>query len=249
MKYALVQGQHREAQPGLFGECPACGSVMTPKCGQLKIWHWAHRSIRHCDPWWENETSWHRRWKNQFPSDWQEKVHKAENGEKHVADVRTNSGVVLEFQHSPLPLNERTAREAFYPKMVWVVRASTRDAAKLSQGIVMRIGQPQIYVVRSDTCALLRAWAGSGVPVYFDFGDGDPNLWRLTPERSNGMAYLLPVGKASFVAEYLAGETLERTCAAYIEKTLSNLTRTLWPQPLSKFERHLARKERARPRF
>jgi hypothetical protein len=29
---------------------------MTPKCGQLKVWHWAHRSTRSCDPWWENET-------------------------------------------------------------------------------------------------------------------------------------------------------------------------------------------------
>ena len=185
---------------------------MTPKCGQLKVWHWAHRSIRSCDPWCENETPWHRAWKNQFPADWQERVDRADNGEKHVADVRTKSGVVLEFQHSPLPLRERAAREAFYRNMVWVVHASSRDKAKLSQGIVMRVGQPQIYVVRSDACALLRAWGGSGVPVYFDFGDGDPNLWRLTPDRRNGIAYLMPVGKASFVAEYL-GLLRPRACA------------------------------------
>ncbi len=222
---------------------------MTPKCGQLKVWHWAHRSVRHCDPWWENETPWHRGWKNQFPADWQEKVDRSDSGEKHVADVKTNSGVVLEFQHSPLPLNERAAREAFYRNMVWVVRASARDRAKLSQGILTRVGQPPIYVVRSDACALLRAWGGSGVPVYFDFGVDDPNLWRLTPGRRNGMAHLMPVGKVSFVAEYLAGEAVEQTCAAYIDKTLSSLTRALRPQPLSQFERYLARRERARPRF
>lgn len=133
--------------------------------------------------------------------------------------------------------------------MVWIVRASSHDKAKLSQGIVMRIGQPQIYVVRSDACARLRAWGASGVPVYFDFGNGDPNLWRLAPDRRNGVAYIMPVGKASFVAEYLIGEAVERTCAAYIATTLNSLTRTLRPQPPSAFERHLARKRRARPRF
>lgn len=222
---------------------------MTPKCGQLKVWHWAHRSIRPCDPWWENETPWHRGWKNQFPADWQEKVHRADNGEKHVADVKTKSGVVLEFQDSPLPRHEGAAREAFYRNMVWVVHASARDKAKLSQGIVMRIGQPPIYVVRSDGCALLRAWGGSDVPVYFDFADGDPHLWRLSPGRRNGMAWLMPVGKASFVAEYLAGQAVEGTCNAYIEQALNRLTRTPPPRRPSEFERHLARKERARPRF
>lgn len=86
---------------------------MTPKCGQLKVWHWAHRSIRSCDPWWENETPWHRAWKNQFPADWQEKVHRTDNGEKHVADVKTKSGVVLEFQHSPLPLRNEQRGKRF----------------------------------------------------------------------------------------------------------------------------------------
>ena len=118
MKYALVQGQRQGAQPRLSGECPVCGSAVIAKCGQHRVWHWAHRSIRSCDPWWENETPWHRDWKNQFPADWQEKVHRADNGEKHVADVRTESGVVLEFQHSPLPAHERAAREAFYRDMV-----------------------------------------------------------------------------------------------------------------------------------
>ena len=45
---------------------------------------------RFCDPWWENETEWHRAWKDQFPADWQEIVHHAEDGEKHIADVKTD---------------------------------------------------------------------------------------------------------------------------------------------------------------
>jgi len=66
-----------------------------------------------CDPWWE-ETTWHRDWKAMFPVEWQEVVHHAPNGERHIADVRTEHGFVLEFQHSPLEPVERQARESFY---------------------------------------------------------------------------------------------------------------------------------------
>jgi hypothetical protein len=67
---------------------------MIAKCGQIRVWHWAHRAIRTCDPWWEPETKWHRDWKNQFPEDWQERIHKSEAGERHIADVKTDFGVV-----------------------------------------------------------------------------------------------------------------------------------------------------------
>ena len=101
MKFAVVEGERREeAQPGRSGKCPVCGAEVIAKCGEVKVWHWAHRGRRTCDPWWEHETKWHRDWKNQFPRDWQEKIQRSENGEKHIADVKTDRGEVLEFQHS-----------------------------------------------------------------------------------------------------------------------------------------------------
>ena len=42
----------------------------------------------------------------------------AQSGEKHVADVNTQSGMVIEFQHSHLDPLERAARERFYGNMV-----------------------------------------------------------------------------------------------------------------------------------
>jgi competence protein CoiA len=101
-EYALVNGQRQEAQPNLSGECPNCTGPMVAKCGEVRAKHWAHVGKRICDPWWENETEWHRAWKGQFPADWQEIVHPGENGEKHIADVKTDQGWVLEFQHSHL---------------------------------------------------------------------------------------------------------------------------------------------------
>lgn len=100
MKYALVNDERQEAQTGLSGKCTCCGHPTVAKCGEVKIWHWAHRGKRMCDAWWENETKWHRAWKEQFPKEWQEVVHLAEDGEKHIADVKIEQEYVIEFQHS-----------------------------------------------------------------------------------------------------------------------------------------------------
>src|SRR5262245_8008532 len=106
MKFAVVEGERREAQPGLAGECPFCRDAMIAKCGEVRVWHWAHWGTRTCDRWWEPETEWHRAWKNHFPVGWQEKIHTSEDGEKHFADVKTESGLVIEFQNSHLHRDE-----------------------------------------------------------------------------------------------------------------------------------------------
>jgi hypothetical protein len=160
--------------------CPACGAAVIAKCGNVKGWHWAHRGRRTCDPWWEHETEWHRTWKNHVPKDWQEIVHRAESGEKHIADVKTERGVVLEFQHSFVRPDEREARESFYPKMVWVVNGLRlkRDRAQffaslgagivvklkpltfsfpLNKGALLRIGQPAAYPC-SSTSDIVANW-------------------------------------------------------------------------------------------
>jgi hypothetical protein len=80
----------------------------------LVYWHWSHAGTRHCDPWWENETDWHRRWRSYFPEAEREIVHFDDVGEKHVADVKTSRGMVIEFQHSAMPPDELRARETFY---------------------------------------------------------------------------------------------------------------------------------------
>jgi competence CoiA-like predicted nuclease len=126
MKFAIVNGGRCEAEPGSVGECLACGDMAIATCGTHRIWHWAHKGTRICDRWWESETQWHRNWKNHFPKEWQEAIHSAPDGERHIADVKTGNGVVLEFQHSFLQEAERQSRELFYPKLVWVVDATRR---------------------------------------------------------------------------------------------------------------------------
>lgn len=121
MQYALVDGARREAFPGGRGVCPVCGAAAIAKCGPRILHHWAHASRRNCDPWWENETEWHRAWKNLFPANCREVCHIAPDGEIHRADIKTPTGIVIEVQHSAMTDAERQSREAFYGNLVWVI--------------------------------------------------------------------------------------------------------------------------------
>jgi competence protein CoiA len=140
-KFAVVDGERREANPGLPGKCLVCGDAMIAKCGLIRVWHWSHLVTRTCDPWWEPETEWHRNWKNQFPKDWQEFVHQSEHGEKYVADVKTKSGMVLEFQYSHLHRDEREQRETFIPR--WSGSLTGEDASKIERDSLPPLAQPR----------------------------------------------------------------------------------------------------------
>jgi len=151
------------------------------------------RGRRHCDSWWENETEWHRNWKGRFPVDWQEIVHHAEDGERHIADVKTDDEWVIEFQHSYIRPEERRFRESFYPKLVWVIDGLRRKTdvpgfqGALEQGTQIVANFPALKL-RSKKGALLRDWAGSRAHVFFDFGDIRrhlPALPMLRPETAS----------------------------------------------------------------
>lgn len=259
MQFGDIEGQRREAQPGLLAACPSCGATMIAKCGDHRRWHWAHRGVRACDSWWEPETEWHRCWKNEFPQEWQEIVHTSPGGEKHIADVKTPGGTVIEFQHSFLNAEERVSREAFYRNMVWVVdgRRRKRDAAQLLKciGPCVYARDPFIlYVTNHEECALLRDWHSCSVPVYFDLGvreeDGKPIFWRLDPVSRVGRAYLTPVSRDSFVKVHRGGRDTEKTFSEGIGLIVEGLRRTAQrPQPLLDFRRYAQRRRGFGRRF
>ncbi len=207
MKIALVGGIRCEAQPSLRGTCPACGDPMIAKCGEVRIRHWAHKSGSNCDRWWEPETEWHRAWKDKFPADWQEVVHTAGNGEKHIADVKTDHGWVIEFQHSPIKPDERRSRDTFYPKLVWVVDGTRRKTDREKFQNALNKGMPvgrnlRFRRVFSDKCKLLQEWAGSPAPIFFDFG-GDV-LWWLLYKRPDGAMYVAQFPRTEFIEIHLS---------------------------------------------
>ena len=221
MKFALINDQKTDPTPKATGNCQFCGSQMVAKCGNIKIWHWAHKAKSSCDPWWENETEWHRQWKNKFPASWQEVIHvDPSTSEKHIADVKTPHGLVIEFQNSPMNLAEMESREAFYDDMIWIVNGDTNNT--LNKGYFM-MGlcrepiqkNPLAYQVawwgRSQ---FLSNWGKASTKVYLDFGD--EVLWRIILYKDGeNMAAVAPIDKQAFIEDCLNEQSVR---VSYIEE-------------------------------
>ncbi|MFN6353438.1 MAG: competence protein CoiA [Cyanobacteriota bacterium] len=215
MKYALVGGQKSTPQPKLRGRCIHCGEDMIPKCGKVKLWHWAHKTTDMCDPWWENESLWHRAWKEHFPRDWQEVSHvNPVTGEKHIADVKNEFGLVIEFQRSTLSEIERVSREVFFQDMIWIVDGSrgSHDSAYFSMGVSGPVQKnPLLYGLEWwGQSRLLHFWSVSSKQVYLDFGHDV--LWRLVSfnaETRQGLVGLIP--KSDFIEDCLSLKSMRVT--------------------------------------
>ena len=185
MKFALVNGLKTEAYPKQEGQCPFCGCSVISKCGQFRIWHWAHRRSECCDSWTEPETEWHRSWKDEFPQEWQEVGHTdVSTSERHIADVKTADGLVLEFQHSYIGREEMEARQEFYGRLIWIVDAQPESDS--TNAYFFRMGlsgpvcsNPKAYTVCwYSQSKLLHKWGKSETDVYLDFRQPGV-LWRL----------------------------------------------------------------------
>nr|WP_262511701.1 competence protein CoiA family protein [Echinicola strongylocentroti] len=184
--------------------CPCCKSAVNAKCGDVKINHWAHIGKRKCESWWENETKWHRQWKNHFPEYWQEIVHSDETGEKHIADVKTKKDWVLEFQHSYITPEERNSRNTFYSKLVWIIDGLRRKTDRMQFQKILEessrapIGNLNIRKISfPEESRLLKEWFDCGVPVFFDFGQ--TGLWFLLPFDIKDEAYLIHFSREEFI--------------------------------------------------
>lgn len=125
MQYAINnEGLRIDAYPSGKAFCPSCKSEVIAKCGEFYIWHWAHAKNKSCDGWnYEPMSQWHLDWQKYFPSEQQEVVI-TKNDESHRADILTNSGTVIEIQHSPISSVDISKRENFYDRMVWIINAT-----------------------------------------------------------------------------------------------------------------------------
>jgi competence protein CoiA len=214
MKYArYMDDPQKEAFHKGRAICPVCDQPVLAKCGSQRVDHWSHLGLKDCDPWAENETQWHRAWKEKFPREWQEFTqHDQNSGEKHRADVRSSHGLVLEFQHSHIEPNERNARENFYKNMFWVVNGTRlkRDYPRFLKGMKdLRTTALQGFFLTPFPEECFPAnWLGSSVPVVFDFlglESDHPSeatreaIWCLLPGRAEGNAVVAALSRSSFV--------------------------------------------------
>ena len=211
MKFALLNDKRIEATKGAKGICPCCGNDLVAKCGEINIHHWSHK--KKCDDhWWENETEWHRNWKNYFPKEWQEIIQKDESGEKHIADVKTSSGWVIEFQHSAIATEERNSRDKFYKKLIWVVDGTRRttDVNQFQKVLndnthMDRPSEKLLHLGFPAWSTLLMEWKDSNALVLLDFKDrfsSNGDLLLIYPRMYKDEMFVSQLSRGVFI-EYL----------------------------------------------
>ena len=239
MRFALSNNERIEPTKGAKGLCPCCGSELVAKCGEIKVHHWSHK--KKCDDhWWENETEWHRNWKNQFPKEWQEIIQRDESGEKHIADVKTGSGWTIEFQHSPISKEERDSRDYFYNKLIWIVDGTRRKtdieqfdnliyhASNISnEPFILRVFDEETL----DRFRLNQEWGSSKSLVLFDFGKSEvryrdeyksnEDLWLIHPSRDR--TYITSISKHSFI-EMVTSSRLDEVYKKLLNPIQTKLT-------------------------
>ncbi|MCT2541086.1 competence protein CoiA [Sedimentimonas flavescens] len=220
MLTADVNGSRCRPLPGAVGSCPFCNSEMIPRCGEVRVHHWAHKSKADCDPWWEPETDWHRNWKNEFPLRWQEYLFTDHaTGERHIADVHTLAGLTVEFQHSHLEPNERRARETFYKNMLWIVDGSrlegnrkkiTEWRNKLAE-IIQNQHRTNLFLTDNADDLFPANWTNSPAPVCFDYmgpkadSSSDPQpLFLLYPETVHRKRLVEPLTRDGLLRSILS---------------------------------------------
>ena len=263
MRFARIDNKLVEAEPGLEGLCPGCSQFVIAKCGKQRIHHWAHRNNKMCDSWHEPETEWYRAWKNNFPASWQEIFLLDEvTGEKHIADVRTSHGLVIEFQHSHIALQERAIRENFYQNMVWGVDGTRlkRDYPRFLRGredCFRNTGLPGFFFVNFPDKCFPSAWLESLVPVIFDFRGSMPTepqdlardtLWCLLPGRAEGYAVCAAIACTVFVDRILNYPSLFPSPDHELVSAFADNIRQEWQQlhemRNTQFDQHLRKGRR-----
>jgi len=134
--------------------CPLCNNPVLGKCGDIKIWHWAHKNLCECDSFAEPETEWHLNWKDNFPTDCQEVIIN-----HHRADVKIKD-IVIEFQNSIISSEQIIERESFYGQMKWMINGET-------------LGKNITLFDKGDYITFKwkwfpKAWSYSARPIYVD---------------------------------------------------------------------------------
>lgn len=191
MQWANRDNLRVEATPSARATCPACGTPVLAKCGEIVMWHWAHE-VAECDPWYEPESQWHRDWKSLFPQEWQEVVIGP-----HRADVKTPL-LVVEFQASNISSEDIREREEFYRNMVWVLRgedfADNLNIRTKEGHVTFRWKWPR------------KTWWSAKSPLYIDLPRGILHIKKIYQNTPCG-GWGVWIEKADFVrcCGYLSG--------------------------------------------
>ena len=231
MHFALLDGVRVEPEKGLDGViCPICRQPVRARCGEVRVKHWAHKSVIDCDLWKESETTWHREWKNHF-GDLQEQMHE-KDGVRHMADVKTSDGTIVEFRHSTIDTEGIRTREAFFGETMFWVADCMAESKKLrfydnlssARKLDFCADETEVWSISDPERVFPRRWVESRRFVFFDFGE--PLLWCLFPRNEKARwGVFIHVSKNAFVAMVKNGYAKFREECVSIWRQVDDLRR------------------------
>lgn len=191
MIYAEAESGHRIlAAPGRLAVCPSCRQPLVAKCGEIKVWHWAHQSCD-CDEWWEPESAWHLSWKSLVCAP----ACEVPMG-RHRADIVGNRNTVIELQHSSIGLQEAQEREQFYGHMIWLF-----DAQNYIDNVCFRQREgyksfrwkwPRMFQARLER------------PIFWDLGDGHVFQVKKIHQQTPCGGWGRRITRTAFIEYYLS---------------------------------------------
>lgn len=112
------------AKPGMQAVCPGCQKDVIPKCGDFKIWHWAHKAGL-CKYDSEPYTPRHLEWQERALNAGMEIEKIFDPSQRYRADIYDpKRNMVTEVQHSPITMETIIDRCIFYDskdiKIRWI---------------------------------------------------------------------------------------------------------------------------------
>lgn len=209
MLWAIVNSEKIEPKPNSYGKCPLCGGRVLAKCGEVNVWHWAHFKADNCDSWYEPESYWHLLWKMTFGKEHSEVVIKKE-GKWHIADILTESDVIIELQNSPIQKDIIRKREEFYgQRMIWVINGMhfkhnfyIRELDNQNFNWKIKHDETQNHKGRKQFIwdYYRKSWFMTMRPVFIDFGY-DSLFWvKEGMGTKHGIGLFVP--KVDFIKKY-----------------------------------------------
>lgn len=161
------------------GKCEFCGRAVGARKGDIRADHWYHLDgEQSCDYWHEPKGPWHKAWQNCFPVSRQEYIITRDwNGAltKHIADIYTKSGFIIECQLSPISRAKIAERESFYGRMIWIVAGRNLTSTNIScqtlnsfRRVVPGTDDKVFVIHEKHTSCFNRHWRDSPKYVFFD---------------------------------------------------------------------------------
>ena len=163
-------------------QCPSPEMILVAGERGIRVPHFRHRANMGCKCG-AGETEWHLEWKSHFDRIEVDMGIDPVTGERNRADAVAGENLVIEFQHSPISLEEQTNRERFYTSkggLVWVVDASKkRSVARFEHAYSERAIVPwdhpmfpRCHLSAWPDEAFPDGWSNRPVGVIFDYGEG-----------------------------------------------------------------------------